>query len=682
MTVSFPFANVTPEAAPAPAASTAFTPTAEQQRALELFRTGESMTIEAFAGSGKTSTLRLLAEDAQARGLHGQYVAFGKGIVTDSAASFPPNVSCRTAHSLAFGDVGVRMKHRLNGPKLRAREIASILGIQPLNVTVVDAEGQPKLKALQPSFLATHVMRALRNFCHSADEEVSSRHFPRLDGTDEANDRNVALALLPKLQQAWDDLNLTDGKLPYEHDHYLKSWALTHPRLPVDFILVDESQDLNPVLCGVVLDQTCQIVMVGDEFQSIMGFTGAVNAIKTFRETVEHRATLTTSFRFGPAIAEIANVMLGELGSPLKITGTSIPSTVQPVSNPKAILARTNAIAISQLFAAQDIGKQAHLVGGGSDVIAFAEAAQALMSGQSTQHPQLACFDSWMDVQHFVEDDEEAGAEDIKLLVKVMDDFGPEKVIQALRHQPKEAAADVVISTAHKSKGRAWDSVQLTSDFPAGQEANEKRPITDDDRKLLYVAMTRARLTLDVSLLGRFREWQPSEAPVVAAPPETTGTELPRQPEAGSAALATASTGLLEPQRVQDTTEAAPEAPRPAQSRPMVPATPCAWRKTRDGEWVVIGSPKVVRAGTVVTVARKDGSQSQERIAWTGAPFMVDGLQMVYGHVAKDGGDGGSRRSPTPSQGKDWPGKMCPACDSEPLDRNLSCWECGYRGRA
>jgi MoxR-like ATPase len=45
---------------------TTFAPTDEQQEALRLFATGKSLAIEAGAGAGKTSTLKLLAESTTA----------------------------------------------------------------------------------------------------------------------------------------------------------------------------------------------------------------------------------------------------------------------------------------------------------------------------------------------------------------------------------------------------------------------------------------------------------------------------------------------------------------------------------------------------------------------------------------------------------------------------------------
>lgn len=56
------------------------------------------------AGTGKTSTLVWYAE--QRPDLRFLYVAFNKSVAKEAERRFPRNVSCKTAHSLAFKDVG------------------------------------------------------------------------------------------------------------------------------------------------------------------------------------------------------------------------------------------------------------------------------------------------------------------------------------------------------------------------------------------------------------------------------------------------------------------------------------------------------------------------------------------------------------------------------------------------
>ena len=77
--------------------STTPTPTDEQLASLDMAMTGQSFKIVAYAGAGKTTTLRLISENLRGRGL---YLAFNKAIATEAQGKFPPNVRCQTFHSL------------------------------------------------------------------------------------------------------------------------------------------------------------------------------------------------------------------------------------------------------------------------------------------------------------------------------------------------------------------------------------------------------------------------------------------------------------------------------------------------------------------------------------------------------------------------------------------------------
>jgi hypothetical protein len=75
------------------------TPTGEQQAIIDAYQSGADLVIEAGAGTGKTSTLRLVAATQPRR--CGLYVAYNKAIASDANRSFPASVTCVTAHSLA-----------------------------------------------------------------------------------------------------------------------------------------------------------------------------------------------------------------------------------------------------------------------------------------------------------------------------------------------------------------------------------------------------------------------------------------------------------------------------------------------------------------------------------------------------------------------------------------------------
>jgi hypothetical protein len=468
----------------------AYAPTPEQERALAEFATGDPLVIQAGAGTGKTSTLKMLAESTRRRGV---YVAYNKALAEEAKRKFPPSVDCRTAHSLAYRAVGRLFEHRLKGSRKPAREVAILLGINdPLWL------GE-KYAPVTPVQLARIVTNLINRFCYSADPAPGLKHLPRITGLEAPEVREaIAQAVRKYVEAAWADLSDPDGRLPYSHDHYLKLWQLSGPRLGVDFVLFDEAQDANPVIADVVGRQDAQIVAVGDSCQAIYGWRGAENAMERYGGT---RLTLSKSFRFGPAIADVANQWLDLLRAPLRLTGHEpIESRVAPLARPAAILTRSNAGAMGEVLAALAADRRPALVGGGQDMRRLAEAAVTLKAGAGTDHPELFAFRTWGEVQDYVEMDD-AGS-DLKVLVKLIDTHGPDRIIAACDALAgSEHSADVVISTAHKAKGREWPTVQIGSDFhppsPDPDDPQGRILVPREEAMLAYVAVTRAQETLD-----------------------------------------------------------------------------------------------------------------------------------------------------------------------------------------
>lgn len=475
-----------------------FNPTDEQVAILEAYRTGGDMVVEAGAGTGKTASLRLLAESDP--NVRIQFCAFNKSVVQDATERMPANTTCNTVHSLAFRSAGTPFARRLNSARMPGRELARRLGVTGLKV------GE---KWLSDAYLASLATRGVVRFCQSADPEPAAHHIPYVDGIDEPEDgrrgmrynRMLRNYLAPFLARVWEDATDTGGQLPYRHDYYVKLAQLQGMMINTDALLVDEAQDISPVFASLVEQQRAhaQIVAIGDGNQSIYGsFTGAIDYLQQL--DAQHRLFLSQSFRFGPAIATLANSLLACLPTELRLRGLgSIPSRIGPVDAADACLYRTNAGAVGELIRLMEAGVSAHLVGGANDVVSFARAAADLIDGRRTTHQELACFESWMEVQEYVKTD--AMGDEIKLLVGLIDRFGPAAITSALERMPGEKAAKVVLSTAHKSKGRQWSSVRLGGDFP-----QDLALMADEEIRLMYVAVTRAQLVLDTRFAGCLSE--------------------------------------------------------------------------------------------------------------------------------------------------------------------------------
>lgn len=483
-----------------------FKPTQEQEEALAAFLSGSPLVIEAGAGTGKTATLQLLARAAPERA--GQYTAFNRAIVDDAATKMPPSVSVKTGHALAFASVGRNYSHRLKGRRVPSNQLARMLDAKPVTFMVGTAP-----RALSDGYVASLAMRSVERFCFSDDPEPAESHVPYVDGIDipadgkrtYQNNNALRAILVPLMRRAWEDIQRKDGVLPFKHAHYLKMWQLSNPRIAADFILFDEAQDVNPVMAAIMSGQThAQRVYVGDSNQSIYGWMGAIDAIATLKATPGAKTTtLTQSFRFGPAIAEVANAILEMLPTELRIRGLeSIESVVAPTSTPDAILTRTNARSVIHLFDETRRGRKAHLVGGGTEVMMFARAANDLQRNGFTSHPDLAIFQSWGEVIAYSESDPQG--DELRLLVSLVDEFGADRIATALERMPSASYADVVISTAHKAKGLQWPSVVISDDFPDPEKRDGG--LSDEDLRLLYVACTRAQRVLDISRLAWLKE--------------------------------------------------------------------------------------------------------------------------------------------------------------------------------
>ncbi|NXF98761.1 FBH1 helicase, partial [Sakesphorus luctuosus] len=268
----------------------------EQQRILShQLQPGQVVKILGMAGTGKTWILGKYAEKFPE--LKFLYVTSHEAEAEKGKREFPGNVTWKTFHGLALGNVG-RGCHP--GGHQALSELSQLSQFLPWH-------------SHSRWDRARRVAQTLRSFCCSRDREIGEWHLP--EGGIDPQERRLIVA---EAQEIWHNLEQLDGNMERRSwmswDGILKLWQLSRPRLEgYEAILVDEAQDCTPAVLDVLLAQECGIILAGDPHQRIHPGTG--NALSAVSHT--HLFHLSQSFRFGSDVAAAASALL-ELGKGLR----------------------------------------------------------------------------------------------------------------------------------------------------------------------------------------------------------------------------------------------------------------------------------------------------------------------------------------------------------------------------
>jgi hypothetical protein len=469
-------------------------PTDEQVVALNAADAGRTLKIKAYAGAGKTSTLKMLA--ARKTGKRGRYLAFNKAIAESAKSKFPPSVQCSTWHSLAYRQVPSYLVDKLNLPKEPPQDLVSRYGLGPLRLPSVIGK-TVEISAFQ---LGVMIQDGTARFCRSAQGTPDSRHIQTSDMLDDKTAEELRALLAPYIARHWDECLSQQSRSGITPDVYLKVWEQSNPTIQADYLLADEMQDSDGLMLSVLRKQKhLQCLVVGDPYQQIYEWRGAVNAMEYVRAD---QVALTQSFRFGSRFAALASKVLNLLGETTPLRGQSdIDSILVENSNARpavdAILCRKNATVIGELATGLEAGRRVAVRANVNDILAFADGADRLMQGQRAWRPtSLALFETWKDVQEY---SKTFAGRDLLPIVTIVDNQGTGYLRSLFGRLSPEHEADYVISTIHGAKGLEWDRVRVCGDFRFRQEDDGSMTLTDEEKRLLYVGITRARYLMDVS---------------------------------------------------------------------------------------------------------------------------------------------------------------------------------------
>lgn len=489
-----------------------FTPTAEQLSAIELVKANQNTKLNAYAGCSKTTTLTMVADQLAVNSL---YLAYNKSMATEAREKFPSWVKVSTTHALAYAVFGRELQHKLKRPAGAYQNVCGTGGeiarYFKIKDYVLDEFGIGRITA---AGIGVAIKETVNRFEYSADRELAQKHVSNA-GIKKLDKKHLS----PQVAMEYSAIVLKNAKLLWElrknknvailatHDTYLKLYQLSRPDLSqYDIVYLDEGQDTNECVLDIVMSQSkCKIVVVGDEFQQIYQWRGSVNAMGKL-PFVEGK--LSQSFRFGQPIADLANTVLNTAGDNIGaairgwegceskvVSFYDMPEEELAALGSYTLLYRTNMTLILDAVTLLAKGKKVNLEIDVKDFVKLLESAIELNIGnmKGVKHEELLPYESWKD---FAEEVGGTGGE-LGRVYQIIDSGEVYEVMGRLATHHNVENPDVTLTTAHKSKGREWDTVLLADDFPSCyNNQGEWVGLKEEERNLLYVAVTRARKLL------------------------------------------------------------------------------------------------------------------------------------------------------------------------------------------
>ncbi|EOC0011569.1 3'-5' exonuclease [Cronobacter turicensis] len=462
--------------------------TDEQEKIVNF--TGPLLCGKAYAGTGKTFTLKAFAEKNRDKRI--LYIVFNKAIKLEAEKKFPKNVRCTTSHSLAFT--------RYKEYSAKCRDNISVKEYRD----ILDEDNWQVVKL---------AITGLGHFMNSADKMIQIDHIRKdVQDVDKIPSTRFEFALRAA-KRLWEGMIDIHSDVPCTNNTILKLYQLSNPELDksYDIILFDEGQDANPVTLDIVLNNRCQKLIVGDDHQMINRWRGAENALSVVEDRGATVLRLTHSFRFGPLIAGLANLVLSMKGETYPLVGLGnldyILSPQQIINSGfHAVISRTYMGVVQSAHEAIMMGKRVMWNGGigkyNLDELLDIYYLSVMKNDLVKSKKVLKDYGNWANYKDIAEKTKDTNmVRAIRLIDEYIDIPG---MLSTMRSNEAKsyAEADLIVTTAHTSKGLEWNNVILNDDFASILEAIDAKKSKEsivDEMNLLYVAITRAKERINVN---------------------------------------------------------------------------------------------------------------------------------------------------------------------------------------
>ena len=488
--------------------------TQEQKEVVEAVSRERAIKINAYAGTGKTTTLTAIANTYKNNKI--LYVAFNRSVIEEMKKKKLSNVDARTIHSLAL------------------EHTKSDLGLKGGNIADRNHFRDEIERFFYLTYEQTLVIRDVFTlFCNSKYTEINLKTISSLlehkkDLQFRLKITGLSVATITEYLQEIFRRILTKEFNVITHDIYMKFFHINLSRYgkelasKYDILLIDESQDVNGTQAGLLAVPFKRKVIVGDTHQNIYNWRDTINILSHSKDFKLYN--LTTTFRFeNDEILKLVNSYLNKV----KHDTNTLKSIKTNKSNSlTAFISRSNARLLEKLMKAE---QKVRILGDKTELIRQMRQAESILRYLHTREI-IGSINPFIkrviDEREMFDLDElvnilslEAGEEELARALLLVERFDVDEIEHRIKTMHDENAK-TILTTAHTSKGLEFDTVVLLNDFTTPSELIKKfleyNPHIDpnkineliksdsylireliDELNTLYVAITRAIHSLD-----------------------------------------------------------------------------------------------------------------------------------------------------------------------------------------
>lgn len=491
-------------------------PTAEQLAIFDAVKnTTESIMIEAYAGTGKTSTLEELAKLLKGPVLA---LAFNADTAATLRKRLPTHFHVKTMNSL--GHTALQQALR-RFPDLDPQKLSKLLRQYCSGMSKDDyASVREAVRKAMQAGIVPEAYTQTKGLVPDTPEGWAEAVGEPLEEHILEMSRQVLRADIQMVLQK-------DSIISFDDQIYMPlMFSGLWPKYPT--VLVDEVQDFSPMnVLQLSKVARGRIIAVGDQRQSIYVFRGASpQSISTVRALRENWITLplTVTFRCPKVVVDRAarhapgfqaapsapDGLIGDFrGRPWR--WSNIEDMTRP-GNPVAVLCRNNAPLIA--LALKLLRQHQSITIMGNDIAkGLKKLANSIIKGIKPQAEAIEIVKNWKatelaKLEASKEDEETSAVADradclIALLESLPDSSGLSALLDKLFAKD---TAPIILATGHKAKGLEWDTVVHLDPWrvPGKRALKEGGHALEQEYNLRYVLETRTKHTLILAELKDF----------------------------------------------------------------------------------------------------------------------------------------------------------------------------------